>query len=40
MAEHTDMKKHVSTYSGVIGVLKWGAIGCFVLAFVVVWLIA
>ena len=50
MADHThgasgaepgsmDIKGHVSTYSSVIGMLKWGAVACFVLAFVVIWLI-
>lgn len=34
-----DIKGHVSTYSSVIGMLKWGAVACFVLAFVVIWLI-
>ncbi len=39
MAEHTDMKTHVATYSSVIGLLKWGAVGCFFVAFFVIWLI-
>jgi type VI protein secretion system component VasF len=34
-----DIQGHVSTYSKVIGMLKWGAVACFVLAFVVIWLI-
>lgn len=40
MAEHSNMKSHVATYSGMIGLLKWGAVGCFLLAFLVIWLIA
>lgn len=40
MAEHTDMKSHVSTYSSVIGMLKWGAVACSILAFLIIWLIA
>jgi hypothetical protein len=40
MAQNTDMKGHVATYSSVIGLLKWGAIACFILAALVVWLIA
>ena len=49
MADHThdgghepgamDIKGHVATYGSVIGMLKWGAVACFVLAFVVIWLI-
>lgn len=40
MADQSDMKAHVSTYDGVMAMLKWGAIVCFILAFVVIWLIA
>lgn len=40
MADHGDIKAHESTYSGVIGLLKWGAVACFILAFLVVWLIS
>ena len=40
MAETGDLKAHVSTYDRVIGLLKWGAVACFILAFFVVWLIA
>lgn len=49
MAEHTqggssgpraaDMKGHVATYSSVIAMLKWGAVACFLLAFLIIWLI-
>jgi hypothetical protein len=34
------MQGHVATYSGMIGLLKWGAIGSFVVAFAVIWLIS
>ena len=49
MADHThggggeptrgDMKGHVATYSSVIALLKWGAVACFVLACLIIWLI-
>ncbi|WP_258046836.1 aa3-type cytochrome c oxidase subunit IV [Sphingomonas folli] len=35
-----DIKAHEATYSGMIGLLKYGAAACFVLAFFVIWLIA
>lgn len=40
MAEPANMKAHVSTYNGMIGMLKWGAVGCAILVGVVIWLIA
>lgn len=42
MAELGEMniKAHVSTYDKVIGMLKWGAVGCAIIAALVVWLIA
>ncbi len=40
MADRTDIKTHESTYAGMIGLLKWGAVACFILAFFVVWLIS
>lgn len=40
MADPADMNSHESTYSGMIGLLKYGAIVCFLLAFFVVWLIS
>ncbi|MBN8849399.1 MAG: aa3-type cytochrome c oxidase subunit IV [Sphingomonas sp.] len=33
------MKAHVSTYQGVMNLLKWGTIGVAVVAAVVIWLI-
>ena len=48
MADHThgggegtraNMKGHVATYSNVIAMLKWGAVACFLLAFLIIWLI-
>lgn len=40
MADQADMKAHEATYSSVIGLFKWGAVFCFLLAFLVVWLIS
>ena len=40
MANDADMKAHESTYGGMIGLLKWGAVACFLLAFLVIWLIS
>lgn len=40
MADPADIKAHESTYAGMIGLLKWGAVACFLLAFFVIWLIA
>ena len=40
MADQTDMKPHEATYLSVIGMLKYGAIGCIVVAAIVIWLIS
>jgi hypothetical protein len=40
MANDTDMKAHVSTYNSIMWLLKWGAVACFILAFIVIWLIS
>lgn len=40
MAGNGDLKAHESTYSGVIGMLKWGTVGCAVIAALVIWLIS
>jgi len=40
MAGDTDMKPHEQTYSSVIGLLKWGAVVCILIAAVVIWLIS
>jgi len=40
MSDHTDMKAHESTYHSVLGMLKYGAVGCFVIAGIVIWLIS
>ena len=40
MAGNGDMKAHEVTYHKVIGLLKWGALGCFLVAFGVILLIA
>ena len=39
-AQPSEMKARVSTYDRMIGMLKWGAVACFILAFFVIWLIA
>lgn len=36
----TDMRTHTRTYDSVIGVLKWGAVACAIVAALVIWLIA
>ena len=43
MADHSsemDMPAHVATYTSVIGMLKWGTVGCALVAALVIWLIA
>lgn len=40
MAEQSDMKAHVSTYNGVITMLKWGTVASVLVVALVVWLIA
>lgn len=40
MAGDSDIKVHEVTYHKVIGLLKWGAVSCFVIAFAVIWLIS
>ena len=35
-----DMPAHVDTYSSVMALLRWGAVGCFLIAMLVIWLIA
>ena len=35
-----DMKAHSETYVSVMAMLKWGALGCFLIGMVVVFLIA
>ncbi|MBY8829623.1 aa3-type cytochrome c oxidase subunit IV [Hephaestia mangrovi] len=40
MAESGDMKAHEATYHSIMGLLKWGAVGCFFIAFFVIWLIS
>jgi hypothetical protein len=40
MAGDTDMKPHRATYDSVIGMLKYGAVGCAAIAALVIWLIA
>jgi Bacterial aa3 type cytochrome c oxidase subunit IV len=40
MAGKGDMKAHSETYTSVMGMLKWGSLGCFLLGMLVVFLIA
>ena len=40
MADGMDMKAHASTYGSVMNLLKWGTIGCAIVAAIVIWLIA
>ena len=42
MADHGDMniKAHEATYGSVTSMLYWGAIGCAIIAALVIWLIA
>jgi hypothetical protein len=39
MAGNGDMDSHRATYESVIGLMKWGAVACFAIAFIAVWLI-
>lgn len=40
MAGNGNMQPHEATYASVIAMLKWGAVGCAIIAAVVIWLIA
>lgn len=40
MAGDGNMKAHEATYGSVMGLLKWGTLGCAIVAAIVVWLIA
>ena len=40
MAGDMDIRAHSTTYVRVIGMLKWGAVACALIAALVVWLIA
>jgi len=40
MAEQGNMKAHVATYNGMLGMLKWGTVGCVIIVATVIWLIA
>lgn len=39
-AKPDDMKAHMSTYASIISLLKWGTLGCAIVAAIVIWLIA
>lgn len=40
MASNNDMKAHEGTYAGVMNLMKWGTIGCVIVAAIVIILIA
>ena len=40
MAGNGDMQAHEATYSSIMALLKWGAVGCFLIAFLVIFLIS
>jgi hypothetical protein len=40
MAGDGNMNTHQATYGSVIGMLKWGTLGCVIIAALVIWLIA
>jgi len=40
MAGSGDMKAHEATYRNITRLLFWGGIHCFVIAFIVIWLIS
>ncbi|TPG20343.1 aa3-type cytochrome c oxidase subunit IV [Sphingomonas koreensis] len=40
MAESGDMKAHEATYNSITWLIKWGAVACFIIAAIVVWLIS
>ena len=40
MADQTDMKAHQQTYHSVLGLLKWGAVSCLIVAAIVIYLIS
>jgi hypothetical protein len=40
MAGHSDTKVDVGTYDRMIAMMKWGGLACFLLAALVIWLIA
>lgn len=40
MADETDIKAHEATYHSVLGLMKYGAVACFAIAMLVIWLIS
>ena len=40
MADDRNIEGHAATYGSLISLLKWGAVAVFVIAFLVIWLIA
>jgi hypothetical protein len=39
MAESGDMKAHEATYRSILSLFRWGAVFCFIIAFIIIWLI-
>ena len=40
MADDANLESHVATYDRITGLLKWGAVAVFIIAFAVIWLIS
>ena len=40
MAESGDMKAHEATYRSITALFRWSAVGCFIIAFFVIWIIS
>lgn len=40
MASDNNLQAHEQTYSKIMGLLKWGAVGCAIIAAFVIWLIS
>jgi len=39
MAQRGDMKAHEATYHSVLSLIRWGAVACFIIGFIVILLI-
>ena len=40
MAGNGDMQAHEATYANIMALLKWGALGCAIIALIVIFLIS
>ena len=40
MAQQSDIETHAATYHKVLGLMKYGAVACGVIAAIVIWLLA